>query len=134
MSGDDDRGAVTALELVLLVPAFVVLLVFVTLCGRMGRTAQVVHHAAERAARAASLARTPAGAQAAASAALNGNVSSGDLACEPPALFYGDDGHVHTVTVRVRCTTSAAGLAPLTTTGKTYTAAATEPFDLYREG
>jgi Flp pilus assembly protein TadG len=134
MTEHDDRGAVMALELVLLVPAFVVLLVFVTLCGRLGRTAQVVHHAAERAARAASLARTPAGAQAAASAALAGNVGSGGLACDPPALAYGDDGRVRTVTVRVRCTTSSAGLAPLTATGKTYTATATEPFDLYREG
>jgi Flp pilus assembly protein TadG len=131
---DGDRGAVTAVELVLITPLFLVLLVFVVFCGRMGRTAHVVRAVAASAARAASLERSP-GAAAAAARAVTGTPSDGDLSCDSPDVSFGSDGGVDTVTVKVRCTASLAGLSLVPVGGShTFSYSATEPLDAYRGG
>jgi Flp pilus assembly protein TadG len=56
-SGGDERGSVAA-ELTLLVPALVVLLLFVVFCGRLAEARLRVEDAAHQAARAATLARS----------------------------------------------------------------------------
>jgi Flp pilus assembly protein TadG len=126
----DERGSVTV-ELVLVAPLFIVLLLFVVFCGRMGRTAQIVRDLAASAARAASLARGQDAARAAAGSALA--VAGGDLSCHPPDVTFGSDGVVDTVTVRVRCDASLAGLALLPVSGsRTFSSTATEAIDAYR--
>ena len=135
MSGParSDGGSATALELVLVAPVFLGLLVFVVLCGRMGRTAQIVRGVAASAARAASIERSPDRAVAAARSAVP--ASSSDLTCRPPEVSFASDGAVDVVTVRVRCDASLAGLSLLPIGGtRTFTSTATEALDAYRGG
>jgi len=128
----DDRGAVTALELALVAPVFLAVLVFVVLCGRMGRAAQAVRSVAASAARAASLERSHAAAVAAASAVIRPD--DGDLTCAPPDVSFAG-GIVETVSVRVRCQASLAGLSLLPIGGtRTFESTATEVIDAYRGG
>jgi Flp pilus assembly protein TadG len=123
---------VTSLELVLVAPLFLVLLAFTVFCGRMGRTAHVVRTLAASAARAASIERSLPAAEAAAMGA-GGSPSNGDLQCRAPAVSFGSDGAVDTVTVRVSCSVALSGLALLPLRGThTFTYAATEPIDRYR--
>jgi Flp pilus assembly protein TadG len=128
-----DRGAVTALELVLVAPVFLAVLVFVVFCGRTGRAAHAVRSVAGAAARAASLERTPERAAAAAAAVIR--PADADLACAVPDVRFGDGGTVETVTVRVRCQASMAGLSLLPIGGtRTFESTATEVIDAYRGG
>ena len=126
-----DRGAVTALELVLVAPVFLGVLVFVVFCGRMGRAAHAVRSVAASAARAASLERSHERAVAAAAAVIR--PADGDLTCAVPDVRFGEDATVETVTVRVRCQASLAGLSLLPIGGtRTFESAATEVIDVYR--
>jgi Flp pilus assembly protein TadG len=126
-----DRGSVTALELVLITPVFLGLFVFVVLCGRMGRTAQVVRNVAASAARAASIERSQNAAVAAAGAVVAR--ADADLTCGAPDVSFGSDGSVDTVTVRVRCDASLAGLSLLPISGaRTFRATSVEAIDAYR--
>jgi Flp pilus assembly protein TadG len=127
-----DRGAVTALELALVAPVFLAVLVFVVLCGRMGRAAQAVRSVAASAARAASVERSHAAAVAAATAVIR--PADGDLTCAAPDVSFAG-GVVETVTVRVRCHASLAGLTLLPIGGtRTFESTATEVIDAYRGG
>jgi Flp pilus assembly protein TadG len=127
-----DRGAVTALELVLVAPVLLALMAFALFCGRLGRTAHTVRALAAAAARAASIERSEAAAAAAAARTV-GLPANGDLQCRAPAVSFGSDGTVATVTVRVSCSVALSGLALLPLTGThTFTSAATEPIDRYR--
>jgi Flp pilus assembly protein TadG len=126
-----DDGAVPALELVLIAPLFIVLLLFAVFCGRLGRTAQVVRALAASAARAASVERSPDAAVAAANHVTS--AADGDLSCASPAVSFGGDESVDTVTVQVRCDASLVGLSLLGVgPSRTFTASATEPLDAYR--
>jgi Flp pilus assembly protein TadG len=126
-----DRGAVTALELVLVAPVFLGVLVFVVLCGRMGRAAQAVRSVAAAAARAASVERSHGAAVAAAAAVIR--PSDGDLTCASPDVSFSADADVETVTVHVRCDASLAGLSLLPIGGtRTFESTATEVIDAYR--
>jgi len=126
-----DEGAVPALELVLITPVFVVLLVFAVYCGRLGRTAQVVRALAASAARAASVERAPDAAELAARQVAA--AADKDLTCVPPAVSFGSEGAVDTVTVRLRCDASLIGLSLLGVgASRTFTESATEPLDAYR--
>jgi len=126
-----DQGAVAALELVLVAPVFVVLLLFAVYCGRIGRAAQVVRALAASAARAASVERSPDAALAAARhVALR---TDADLTCDAPAVTFGSDDTVDTVTVRVRCEASLIDVSLLGLgAARTFTESATEPLDAYR--
>jgi Flp pilus assembly protein TadG len=126
-----DEGAVPALELVLVAPVFVVLLVFAVYCGRLGRTAQVVRALAASAARAASVERSPDAAEMAARQVAA--AADNDLSCDTPAVSFGSEAAVDTVTVRVRCDASLIGVSLLGVgASRTFTESATEPFDAYR--
>ena len=128
-----DRGAVGSLELVLVAPVLLALLAFVMYCGRSGRASHTVRQLAAAAARAASIERTPGAATAAAADALAG-ASGGDVSCRKPAVSFGSSGTVETVTVRVRCDASMAGLSLLPIGGsRTFSASATEVIDRFRE-
>jgi Flp pilus assembly protein TadG len=126
-----DRGSVTSLELVLVAPVFLGVLVFVVFCGRLGRTAHAVRAVAASAARAASVERSHAAGVAAAAAVVR--PSDGDLTCAPPEVRFGTADAVETVTVRVRCQASMAGLSLLPIGGtRTFESTATEVIDAYR--
>jgi|SoiMethySBSTD1v2_1073268.scaffolds.fasta_scaffold1361328_1 Flp pilus assembly protein TadG len=126
-----DRGAVTALELVLVAPVFLGVLVFVVLCGRMGRATHAVRSVAAAAARAASVERSHGAAVAAAAAVIR--PADGDLTCAAPDVSFTADADVETVTVRVRCEASLAGLSLLPIGGtRTFESTATEVIDAYR--
>jgi Flp pilus assembly protein TadG len=128
-----DRGAVTALELALVAPVFLAVLVFVVLCGRMGRAAQAVRSVAASAARAASVERSHDAAMAAAAAVIR--PADGDLTCGPPDVRFAAAGAVETVTVRVHCEASLAGLSLLPIGGtRSFESTATEVVDAYRGG
>ncbi len=127
----DENGSIPALELVLVAPVFVALLMFAVYCGRLGRTAEVVRALAGSAARAASVERSPAEAVAAAGRVTA--AADGDLSCAAPAVSFGSDGTVDTVTVLVRCDASLLGLSVLGLgASRTFAYSATEPLDAYR--
>jgi Flp pilus assembly protein TadG len=126
-----DRGSVTSLELVLVAPVLLGVLVFVVFCGRLGRASHAVRAVAVSAARAASVERSRAAGVAAASAVVR--PSDGDLTCAPPEVSFEAADAVETVTVRVRCQASMAGLSFLPIGGnRTFEATATEVIDAYR--
>ncbi len=128
-----DTGSVTALEVVLVAPVFLGVLMFVVFCGRMGRAAQAVRSVAGSAARAASVERSHDRAVAAATAVIR--PSDGDLTCAPPAVSFARGDDVETVTVRVHCETSLAGLSLLPIGGtRSFDSTATEVVDAYRGG
>jgi hypothetical protein len=98
----------------------------------MGRAAQAVRSVAAAAARAASVERSHAGAVAAAMAMIRPD--DGDLTCAPPDVSF-SGGVVETVSVRVRCEASLAGLSLLPIGGtRTFESTATEVIDAYRGG
>jgi Flp pilus assembly protein TadG len=126
-----DRGSVTTLELVLVAPVFLGVLVFVVFCGRLGRASHAVRAVAASAARAASVERTHEAAVAAATAVVRPD--DGDLTCAPPDVRFATAGPVESVTVRVRCEASLAGLTLLPIGGRrAFESTATEVIDAYR--
>jgi Flp pilus assembly protein TadG len=129
----DDRGALTVLEMVLVAPLFLGVLIFVVLCGRMGRTAHDVRSVAASAARAASAERTHDAAVFAATSVIR--PVDGDLSCAAPDVSFSAGALVETVTVRVHCEVSLAGLSLLPIGGKrTFESSVTEVVDAYRGG
>ncbi len=103
-----DRGA-AATELAILVPVLVLLLSVVVGGGRVWTARSSVQQAAGAAARAASLERTPAAAQAVARQAFTRNLAQQGLTCASAALdvdargLAKPPGTSATVSVRARC-------------------------------
>lgn len=127
-----DRGSV-AVELVLLAPLLIALLLLVVGLGRMAHTRGEVDGAAADAARTASLARTPDAAEragiAAARAYLGENACS-RLDVEVAAARMAPGG---SVTARVTCVASLAGLGLAGFPGShTFTATVHTPIENYR--
>lgn len=132
---DQERGSATT-ELVLITPVLIVLLLFVTLAGRLALVRGDVEGAARDAARAASIARSARAAGAAATEAATTNLDRegtpcGRLEVESDVGSFRAGG---SVAVRVRCHVQVGDLAllrlPVT---KTVEADAVEVVDLYRE-
>jgi len=104
-----ERGAV-AVELALLVPALVLVLGLLVAGGRLWFARTAVGAAAQTAARAGSLARTPAAAVADGGAAGRASLATAGLRCTSPtvsvetAAFAVPVGTPATVRSRVRCT------------------------------
>ena len=129
-----ERGSAAA-ELVLVTPLLILFLLLAVAAGRLVQGKLDVDSAAQQAARAASLARTPqaaaAQAQQVAQAALAGQSVSCDPAVVTPDL--GDFTPGGEVTVTVTCTVRLSDLSLLHIPGsETITAAFTSPVDTYR--
>lgn len=134
VNGRDDGGSITV-EMVLLAPLVFAFFCFVIGVGRLDEAHGQVVGAARDAARAASNARTPAEAVAAANSTAHADLASTGPACRSV--------HVHVATgqfrpggsvqVTVSCTTD---LADVTVSGlpgaKTLSASATAPLDTFR--
>jgi len=129
-----DRGS-AVVELVLLTPLLVALLLFVVHVGRAGEGMTVVRHAADQAARAASLVSGPRMNEVARRAALD-DLSHQNSSCISPSVSVRRTvvGQTTWVTVRVTCSTSTAGLGLLGVGSYTIAASSTEVVDRYRGG
>jgi Flp pilus assembly protein TadG len=127
------------LELSILAPAVLVLLALVVVAGRLSIAHQEVDHAAQTAARAATVARDPATATSTATSAARRELDAGDLHCTTVRVtvdtsgFASPVGRPASVTATVTCTVSLSGLAvPGVPGSRQVTATATSPLDTYR--
>ena len=122
-------------ELVILAPLLVLLLLFVVALGRLAAARIDVDGAAAQAARAASIARSPAAAaqaaQETATSALAGQgVTCGDLSVSVDTAGFVPGG---SVAVTVSCSVGLADLVGLRLPStETLSGTAVEPLDLYR--
>ena len=136
--GRADAGSVT-LELAILTPAVLILLGLVIVAGRVEIAGQGVDHAAQSAARAATLARDPAAARAQATAAVTRELAAGDLHCTHIRVRLDTSGFAipvgtpAQVTATVTCTLDLAGLAVPGIPGtRLISSTATSPLDTFR--
>jgi Flp pilus assembly protein TadG len=131
-----EEGSV-ALELVLLTPLVLVLVLFVTFCGRVTRAEAIVRDAAAAGARAASLRQRAAAAQADAHAAVLTSLSGHVGTCPTPAVLV-DTAALRPggrVAVEVRCATPLHDLGLLGVPGsRTVVARSVEVIDAWRGG
>jgi Flp pilus assembly protein TadG len=136
--GARDTGSVT-LELTVLAPAVLVLLGLVIVAGRVEIAHQALDHAAQTAARTASLARDLATAQTQARQAATAELAAGNLHCAETRVTVNTSGFAvpvgrpAQVTVTLSCTVALASLAvPGIPGSRVETASATSPLDTYR--
>lgn len=129
---DGNRGS-AAVELVVLAPVFILLLLFVVFLGRMTEANTKVRHAADQAARAASMvSRGRAGAVASATATSEltaDGVRCAGLSVTSSASF---SAGLEAIAVTVSCTVPSADLAPLAPGQRTITATSAEVIDVIR--
>lgn len=131
-SDAEDRGS-AAVELVVLAPVFVVLLLFVVFLGRMTEANTKVRHAADQAARAASMVnRNRAGAVASATAISE--LTADGIRCAGLSVTSSSSSTagLEAIEVTVSCTVPSADLAPLAPGQRTMTATSTEVIDVIR--
>jgi Flp pilus assembly protein TadG len=129
-----ERGSAAA-ELVLVTPFLVLLLLFAVAAGRLVQARLDVDSAAQQAARAASLARTPAAASAQATQVAQAALAGQSVTCDPAVITpdTGDFTPGGGVAVTVSCTVHLSDLSLLHIPGsETITATFTAPVDTYR--
>lgn len=136
----NERGS-AAIEAAVGVPALLLLIGLLIYGGRTVLTHQALESAAADAARAASIARTPAAAQTDAMQAANLSVANQHLPCHATTVSVdttsltkaaGQDG---TVTVRVTCTLSLSDLSVPGVPGqRVLSATMSSPVDTFRQG
>lgn len=123
-------------ELTVLAPVFVLLLLLVVAVGRVQDAGVRVTGAARDGARAASLQRTPAAAQAAAQQAVQANLAGQSMGCVGGPLAQVDTGALTPgglVRVTVRCVASLADVAMPGVPGSTaLVRSASSPVEIYR--
>ena len=130
----DERGSVTA-ELVILTPLLILFLLFVVALGRLAGARIQVDGAAAQAARAASIARSPAGAMTAAKETAASALSSQHVTCAHLAVAVDTADFVPggSVAVTVSCAVDLSTLTglhlPVT---QTLSNRFVEPIDAYR--
>ena len=127
-----DRGSV-AMEMVLLTPLLIIMLMFVVHAGRAGQGVNLLKHAADQGARAASLVAEPRMISVAQQAVIQDLLTSG-LSCVSPlvATNYEQSSLSASVTVTVSCQTSNEGLSLLGAHTVSMSASSTEVIDRYR--
>jgi Flp pilus assembly protein TadG len=129
-----DRGSAAA-ELVRVTPFLVLLLLFAVAAGRLVDARLDVDSAAQQAARAASLARTPEAASAQATQVAQAALAGQSVTCDP-AVITPDTSNFTPggeVTVQVTCTVRLSDLSLLHIPGtETITSTFTSPVDTYR--
>ena len=108
-----ERGSAAA-ELVLVTPFLVLLLLLAVAAGRLVQARLDVDSAAQQAARAASLARTPAAASAQATQVAQAALAGQSVTCDPAVITpdTGDFVPGGQVTVQVTCTVHLSGPEP----------------------
>ena len=129
-----ERGSAAA-ELVLVTPFLFLLLLFAVAAGRLVQGKLDVDSAAQQAARAASLARTPQAASAQAQQVAQAALAGQSVTCDPAVITpdTGDFVPGGEVTVQVTCTVRLSDLSLLHIPGsETITATFTAPIDTYR--
>jgi len=127
-----ERGSATV-ELVLLTPVLMMLALFVVIAGRAGESQIQVHHAADQAARAASMV-SPAAMQQAAESAAFGDLANNGVACikAEVTVSFDDSRTSHSVTVSVECVVNRDGLDLLGLSERRVKANSTEVIDRWR--
>lgn len=131
--GGRDRGAADALGLVLIAPAMIGLAVLVVALGRGVDGQAQSRSAAEFAAQAAALERTPSAAVRAAERTAAAMLTDPDT-CESPKVTVNtaDFRSGGSVSVTVECTASARGLGLVQPDGRTLRATAVAHIDRFR--
>jgi len=143
--GADDSG-LASLELVILLPAFIILTLLAGYLGRLNVAHTAVDGAAQDAARAASVQRDLATAQTAAKAAAKAALDASDSPCvfgtadaaiqQPPDPFAVPLGTASNVVVTVTCKVDVSNLAfpglPIPTGQQTVTSTFVSPIDIHR--
>lgn len=121
------------MEMVLLTPLLIIMLMFVVHAGRAGQGVNLLKHAADQGARAASLAAGPRMNSEAQQAVTEDLLTSG-LSCISPvvATNYEQSSLSASVTVTVSCQTSHEGLSLLGAHTVSMSASSTEVVDRYR--
>lgn len=131
----EDRGSVAA-EVTLVAPILVMLLVFVGVVVHRGVDARLrINDAAHQAARAASIERTSAGANAAAQTAATAALSTAGVTCRALHVETVSDGLSPggTITVSVSCTVDFGDALILGVAGrKRLSSTASQPVDAWR--
>jgi Flp pilus assembly protein TadG len=130
----DERGSAAA-ELTLITPLLILLLLFVVLCGRLADTKLRIDDVAHQAARAATLARSPSQATAAAQATANPALASAGITCQSLSVATDTQGlrPGSTVTVTISCTVGLGDLTMLDVPGtRTFESSFSSPVDVWR--
>ncbi len=127
-----ERGSATV-ELVLLTPVLMTLALFVVIAGRTGESQIQVHHAADQAARAASMVRPAAMQQVAENVAFRDLANNGVACIKTKITVSFDDSQAsHSVTVSVECVINSDGLDLLGLSEHRVKANSTEVIDRWR--
>lgn len=129
-----EAGAVST-ELAVLTPLLIGFMLFAVYAGRIAQAEGDVAHAAQEAARAASLTGNPADAETAAGETAAANIAHGHMACRRLEVTVDTTNFTAggRVAVTVGCEASFADLALLAVPGsRTFTATAVEVIDTYR--
>ena len=132
----DDHGDAGPLELVILMPALLLLLALVIAFGRTSAASSDVEHAARVGARAAAASQTMGGAEARAASVANESLRGSGLSCVDSGVSVGGSiAPGGQVTVTVSCVADLGDLVQFGVPGsKTLTATATEQVDVVRGG
>ena len=127
-----ERGSATV-ELVLLTPVLMVLTMFVVTAGRSGESKIQVHHAADQAARAASLVH-PRSMQSVAERVAREDLVNSGVGCINTTIgvTVEDSGSLHSVTVGVDCVVNHGDLELLGLRERHVFARSTEVIDRWR--
>lgn len=138
MRAQGEQGS-SALELVILAPAVLLIISVIILGGRVAIAGQSVQQAAEEAARTASLARTQSDANATAAQAARDTLDQQGLECTVVTVnvdtsgFGAPIGQPATVTATVTCPVRVSGLMIPGISTRTVRATASSPIDQWRQ-
>ena len=129
-----DAGSVSV-EMVLLTPVFVLLMLFVVFLGRAGGAHEQVRHAADEAARAASIVSRP-NMRVVAQLIAEADLAANGFNCSSTSttVAVDDTPTAGSVTVTVTCRVTQQGTQLLGGSVRTITASSTEVIDRFRAG
>jgi Flp pilus assembly protein TadG len=127
-----ERGSATV-EIVLLTPVLMTLMLFVIMAGRSGESLIEVHHAADQAARAASMVH-PRSMQAVAERVARNDLSNNGVACIESSIkvIMNETERSRSITVSVDCVVNRDGLDLLGVGERHVNADSTEVIDRWR--
>lgn len=133
LRAESERGSITV-ELVLVVPIFIVLMLFIVALGRASNASIEVQDAAHAAARAATLATSPGAAETAAEQAASQALAESGTTCQSVNVTasVGDLAPGSSVQVTVSCTVNYKDLSGIALPGaRTISATSSSVVDLY---